>query len=504
MITIVKNMLASFRQLRWKLTLSYTAVTVGALLVIVIVAGYLMFSAVLVPLDVLDGVLSPRAWIEVVSRNAPEKWQYLLSQDPIDTELLAAVLEDGDLQVTYFDLFRVGDLQVRLRTAAQGSVLMVDPDGILLATSSPSLVSSGAIGKPLDTGILPGLEGPLATALSGEVDPDQLFVTIEPNERFYFAIPYLDEATQDVLGVAVIYFQSLPAQDDVLSNTLALLSRSVVVLLLAAGLVGALFGALTARGMVNRLNRVSQVTDAWSQGDFSEFIEDPAGDEISQLAQRLNRMAEQLQTLLRRRQAMAISEERNRLARDLHDSAKQQALAASFQLGTALTLFDRDPEAARSHLKEAEGLVDSVRKELTDLILELRPPTMNGQDLPDLLNEHVIEWAHQNDIQVDITVKGYEKLSLELEQTLFRIAQEALANVARHSSAGAVAVALIYEDGSVTVSISDDGCGFDTERQYAGMGLDSMRERAAAVNGEFRIESAPDAGTKVSATLLTG
>ena len=82
-----------------------------------------------------------------------------------------------------------------------------------------------------------------------------------------------------------------------------------------------------------------QVTDAWSQGDFSEFIEDRAGDEISQLVGHLNRMAEPLQRFIIRSKEMVISEERRRLARDLHDSAKQEALAASFHLGTALTLF---------------------------------------------------------------------------------------------------------------------------------------------------------------------
>ena len=69
-------------------------------------------------------------------------------------------------------------------------------------------------------------------------------------------------------------------------------------------------------------------------------------------------MARQLQGLLRTRQDMAVSEERNRLARDLHDSAKQQALAASFELGTALTLYERDPQEAKKHLAEADTLVD--------------------------------------------------------------------------------------------------------------------------------------------------
>ncbi len=113
---------------------------------------------------------------------------------------------------------------------------------------------------------------------------------------------------------------------------------------------------------------------------FQNIFADTSGDEITQFTQHLNNMAKQLQNLLLRRQEMAISEERNRLARDLHDSAKQQALAASFELGTALTLYDRNSEEAKKHLVEADALVDSVRKELTNLVDELRPQTIEGQE----------------------------------------------------------------------------------------------------------------------------
>jgi signal transduction histidine kinase len=265
--------------------------------------------------------------------------------------------------------------------------------------------------------------------------------------------------------------------------------------------VGAIFGVVTANGMVKRLQRVSGASEAWSRGDFSAFIEDSVGDEISQLAYRLNRMAEQLQSLLTRRQAMAISEERNRLARDLHDSAKQQALAASFQLGTAITLFEHDPQAAREHLMEADALVDSVRKELTDLIYELRPPTMDGQNLADVLNEYAIDWAHRSGIEIEVNVQEQVPLSLEGEQTLYRIAQEALANVARHSAASHVDLALSYAAGAVTMHIADDGCGFDMGGEHAGMGLVSMRERAEALSGSLAIESEQGYGTRIAVTL---
>jgi NarL family two-component system sensor histidine kinase LiaS len=196
-----------------------------------------------------------------------------------------------------------------------------------------------------------------------------------------------------------------------------------------------------------------------------------------------------------------VAEERNRLARELHDSAKQQALAASFQLGTAITLFDRDPQVAKEHLMEADNLVDSVRRELTDLIHELRSPMMNERDFAETVNEYAIEWAHQNGFDVDVKVHGSNELPLEIEQTLYRIMQETLANVARHSSASSVDVLLSYDTDAVTLTIADDGCGFDTSRQHDGMGLRSMRERAESLNGDFVVESSPGQGTRISVTF---
>ena len=492
----VKRVKQSFRRLQWKLTFSYTAVTVGALLVIVVVWGYLLFSAVLVPLDIFNSVLSPKAWIQIISENTPPEWRYVLSQDPIDTELVSLLLRDGDLQITHFDLFQIGDLQIRLRTAGHGSVLLVDPDGTLIGSSNPNLISDGAIGQPIDMGILPGLEEPLETALRGEIDPERLFVTIEPNESFYFTLPYLDETDQKVLGVGIIYFESLPTENDIPENILLILSQSILILLLSAGLIGTIFGFITARNMVRRLRRVSEVTDAWSQGDFSEFIEDPCGDEISQLAVRLNNMAKQLRQLLKRSQEMAVSEERNRLARDLHDSAKQEALAASFHLGTALTLFARDPKSAKSHLVEADNLVDSVRGELTDLIHELRPPSMNGAHFDEAINEYIIEWAHQTGIRATLNVEGFADLSLEIRQAIYRIMQEALANVARHSSAENIEVALHFQDGQVEFCLRDDGFGFDTRVHHEGMGLELDARTSGSTQRDFANRERNGAGNR--------
>jgi NarL family two-component system sensor histidine kinase LiaS len=189
------------------------------------------------------------------------------------------------------------------------------------------------------------------------------------------------------------------------------------------------------------------------------------------------------------------------LARDLHDSAKQQALAASFQLGTAITLIARDPDAAKSHLAEADALVDAVRQELTGLIDELRPPALDGRDLSDTLHAYAVDWGQQNEVEVDVQVDGQSDLPAPVSEALFRIMQEALANIARHSSARNGTIHLSRDPGSVRLTITDDGCGFDPRRQHGGMGLQSMRERAESLGGELVIESEPGRGTRLCATL---
>jgi NarL family two-component system sensor histidine kinase LiaS len=505
MPNILHGLKTAIRKLRWKLTFSYTAVTVASLLVVALASGLLLLSIVLLP----RGYLTPEIWTQVVRREWGPQWSYVLSQPDVDTDLVGLTLRMGDsslpprsFQASHQEPLRIGHMLFQIRTIGTGDVLLVDTDGILLGISTPERFPTAQVGQPIDPDLLPGLQEPLAAALAGEEDPNRLFVTIKPDQEFFLIVPVRDEQdTQRVLGAGIVYIENLPTDRDLPAYMVTLVSGSLLVFLLAAGLIGTIFGSVTANGMVKRLQRVSSASEAWSQGDFAEFIEDSVGDEISQLAHRLNRMAEQLQSLLTQRQAMAVSQERNRLARDLHDSAKQQALAASFQLGTAITLFERDPQAAREHLAEADALVDSVRKELTDLIHELRPPTMDGQNLADVLKEYAIEWAHRSGIEIEVDVQEQDLLSLESEQTLYRIAQEALANVARHSTANHVDLVLSYEAGVVTMEIADDGCGFDPRGEHAGMGLASMRERAEALNGDVVIESEPGRGTHISVTL---
>jgi NarL family two-component system sensor histidine kinase LiaS len=498
MKVLIYKLLSTFKQFRWKLTLSYMAVTAGTLLIILLIMGAFFFSRILIP----DRWFTPEKWNEVANQSAVPIMRNILSQSPIDPELISIWLNEIDMRITSDESSLLGT-KFTIETVAQIDVLVIGADGILWGVSNPNLVDNTKIGQPFNADTITGLNAPLQAALKGEQYPDLLFVTVDAGEKLLGVVPVLSDMDTggQVLGVIVGIISSPPTQNDVSTLTAQLAGRGLFVFLLGAGVVGAIFGSFTTKSMSKRFRRLTEATDAWSEGNFTEFIDDTVGDEISQLAQRLNNMAEQLQDLLQRRQAMAISEERNRLARDLHDSAKQQALAASFQLGTAITLFESDPERARQHLAEADNLVDSVRKELTDLILELRPPAVDGRDFTDIMHEYAIEWAHQNGIEIDINVNGYHELPLNITQTLYRILQEALANIARHSSAKNAYINLSHETNAVKLSIIDDGCGFKADEQHDGMGLYSMRERAESVNGICSIESEPGQGTRIFVSI---
>jgi len=150
---------------------------------------------------------------------------------------------------------------------------------------------------------------------------------------------------------------------------------------------------------------------------------------------------------------------------------------------------------------EADVLVDAVRKELTNLVHELRPQAVDGEDFSETLREYAFEWSQRNGIELDFNDEGSNDLALETRETLFRIAQEALANVARHSSASCAEVTLEYGTNTVTLTVKDNGRGFAPEAPHGGIGLASMRERTEGLGGSFTLESAPGQGTQIKVVL---
>jgi signal transduction histidine kinase len=391
--------------------------------------------------------------------------------------------------------------QVTLGGGGNAQIIVVGPDATFYEASKGTQLISGTVGTALDTSSLPVLEAPLRAALAGKTDYHDL--SARSADYLIVAAPVMSTDHQRVVG-EILLIASIPAPPplaaDVVGPVVAIMAGSAVVVLILAGILGTIFGFITARGLVGRLARLASATNSWSQGDFSVAVADTSQDELGLLARRLNRMAEQLQNLLDAKRELAVVNERNRLARDLHDSAKQQAFAASAQIGAARALIVRDPAAADEHIAEAEQLINTLRKELSTLILELRPAALGDQGLAAALQTYAADWSRQTGIEATVRAQNERPMPLELEGALFRIAQEALANTARHSGARHADLCLGYESTRITLNITDDGRGFDTAAEFDGFGLHSMRDRAEAIGAQMSIESSPAQGTRITIT----
>ncbi|GAB4499919.1 MAG: hypothetical protein OHK003_17840 [Anaerolineales bacterium] len=200
---------------------------------------------------------------------------------------------------------------------------------------------------------------------------------------------------------------------------------------------------------------------------------------------------------------LAVMEERNRLARDLHDSAKQKAFAALAQLGTVNAMADHIEQEVSPHLSEAETLIYEVIQELNFLIQEIYPIALQEKGLQTTLREYIFEWEHRNDAVVNLTIQNERDLPLETEQAVYRVIQEALANIARHSKAKRADVSLVYNHEVLQVMIADDGIGFDMNQKAKGMGFRSMRERVGSIRGTLQVQSAPGQGTRLIIQIPT-
>ena len=373
------------------------------------------------------------------------------------------------------------------------SMAIVDTAGQVM-TSYPAGTFAAGSALPVSPEAMAGFRA----ALQGKTDPAGLAVRNAAGD-IVAAAPIFGSRRQ-VVGAVFVEAASPLDEGEFLQFTLRVTILPIVLGVLVVGVIaGVLFGYFIARDLTRRLRALAGAADAWSSGDFDVLVTDSSGDELGQLAHRLNQMAFQLQTLLQTRQELATLDERNRLARDLHDAVKQQVFATAMQVGAALALFDQNPAAAKARLIETDQLVRQAQQELANLIQELRPAALRNKGLAMALREYVGDWSRQNNIAAEVRVRGEQSMPLLLEQTMFRVTQEALANIARHSGATQVEVYLAWEGDQVTLSFSDNGRGFDPAALHAkGLGLRSMRERVEAIGGQLSVTSQPEVGTQVT------
>jgi signal transduction histidine kinase len=238
---------------------------------------------------------------------------------------------------------------------------------------------------------------------------------------------------------------------------------------------------------------------------FSQTVHDRAPEELSLLAaigQQIGVAVENAE-LYEQAQKLAAAEERQRLARDLHDSVTQALYGVTLYAEAAARLLASGEAAlATEHVKEMRALAREALREVRLLIFELRPPVLEQEGLVVALQARLEAVEGRSGMRANLQVEGLEegqRLPLDLETGLYRIAQEALNNALKHAQADQVTVYLRQCDHQVMLAIADDGQGFDpiTAPKKGGMGLCNMHERASLLGGKLTVESQPGAGTKI-------
>jgi NarL family two-component system sensor histidine kinase LiaS len=474
------------RGLQWRLTLSYTILSVVAVLgigvVFVSLANRLVFDS-----DVFPSLIASN-----LTSVAPEATTYL-ARRPADVVGLNRWLASDALLRRMRLPF---DVDV---TTGQAALLAVaDRDGKVLATSNPALAP---VGDRLADHLTAEKATVLRAALAGDSDPSHY--SVRASDGSIATAAAVVGSDGQTLGALVLIPDGPALVAEVWRRTISALLLGAVALTVLFGLVGTLFGFFWVRWLTRRLCVLTGAVDAWGKGDLDVVAGDATDDEIGQLAKQLNRMAEELRGLLQARQMLAVVDERQRLARDLHDAVKQQVFATAMQVGAARVLVDRDPDAAKEHLAQAERLATEAQQELSALIRQLRPVALIERGLIGAVQNWARDWSRQSSIQADVRVSGTGSMSLAGEQALFRVVQEALANVARHSDATAVEIHMVWTDNTLELAVADNGRGFAIDQATGkGLGLSSMRERLEALGGTLTVESGSH-GTRVTARVRT-
>jgi PAS domain S-box-containing protein len=194
----------------------------------------------------------------------------------------------------------------------------------------------------------------------------------------------------------------------------------------------------------------------------------------------------------------AALEERQRLARELHDSVSQALYGIALGAKTARTLLDQEPDRATDPLDYVLSLAEAGMAEMRALIFELRPESLETEGLTVALEKQAAALRARHEIEVEASLCDEPKASPGAKETVYRIAQEALHNIVKHAYANRVEIKMECDPEWITLDVSDDGVGFDARKEFPGhLGLDSMRERASRLGGTLRVQTAPGRGTRI-------
>ncbi|MDR7317766.1 sensor histidine kinase [Brevibacillus nitrificans] len=311
--------------------------------------------------------------------------------------------------------------------------------------------------------------------------------------------------TVEYLGI------ELPPEPDWVAQLMA-----VVISLPAGALVGLICSYIYGNLLKKRVSVLWEAAMKLGRGMLSYRVPELGVDEIGELGWQLNRLASQweeqvasLQRLSNHNAALAdqlkqaaVTEERQRLARELHDAVSQQLFAIAMTTAAMKRLIEKNPQRAAQQIELVEEMAAAAQAEMRALLLHLRPATLQNKTLKEAILELLDELTRKNNMEITWEIEAVVGLPSGIEDHLFRILQESLSNTLRHAKASQIAVKLFTLQDQVRLRVTDDGVGFDPEgEKLTSYGLRSIQERVTEVGGSMEIYSAIGKGTQIEVRI---
>lgn len=404
---------------------------------------------------------------------------------------------------------------------------LVDADGRLIAT--PPVGATLLEGRTLSTnetsptGLLglslaettPALEPVLSAAQTAQAGATQITLAGQEMLVTYASLPGMGWTLSLAVPLNEVTAESHAVSESILDDGRVTV-RNTLLTMAAFFLLAIAASLLFSYRALNRpLRQLLHGVRAITAGDLGVSVPVTSQDELGELAESFNQMTGELnrrthelsQTsaelqIKKAELKVAALEERQRLARELHDSVSQALYGIALGARTARTQLERDPAKVAEPLDYVLSLSETGLSEMRALIFELRPESLENEGLVIALTKQADALRARYKLEIAATFCPEPEISLDAKETLYRIGQEAMHNVAKHASATHVNLAMRCEGDWLLLEVQDNGKGFDPAGQFPGhLGLQSMRERVANVGGEIHITSQRGAGTTVQARL---
>jgi signal transduction histidine kinase len=438
----------------------------------------------------------------------------IVSRTPaaVDNNVLSTFLQArtegtfvSDVYFTVLD--RTPILYVGLRLNMTGGiarvvVLQVDLQDMWQRLNQVTVGNTGFVYVVSDRGII--IAHPNPAYLGQQVAP-QIAPLVSGHEGF---AEYDDSAVQrEVLAayssVGGPTGWGIVVQQDIAETNAAVFTAGayVVGIWLAVAIIGTA-GILIAVGNLTKpIVALTQTTrDIAQTGNLRKTDLAERTDELGQLSRSFDQMIDRLQTTEGKLEH-AAAEERNRLARDLHDAVSQTLFSASIIAEVLPRLWEKNQAEGRRRLEEIRQLTRGALAEMRTLLFELRPSALADAEMNYLLRQLVESFISRHGIPVELKIETTCSIPTEAKIVFYRIAQEALNNVAKHAEATQVRVTLSCPSKTVSLDVADNGRGFDLGKvRVDSLGLGIMRDRAAEIGASVSIDSRQGSGTIVRVT----